>query len=150
MSKQTAKYCAYFILFLFAGIFENKRLIIVVTCFDRLLVPDGTGEEITAQKVQEHVCQSIKKACPHAKISCDDVLPLFGLWAYHARMLATCHPEEPGYTQCRECVEYCLSQYQSLPRGQGESQSSCLSELSGDELAKQLLDVSGFASLEAM
>ena len=71
-----------------AGVFEDRRLIIVVTKFDRTVDPDDTDEKITVEKVQEKVCQSVREACPDAKISFDDVVPLSGLWAFQAQMLA--------------------------------------------------------------
>ena len=131
-----------------AGVFEDRRLIIVVTHFDRTAEPDGIDEGITVEKVQEKVCQSVRKACPDVKISVDDVLPLSGLWAYHARMLAMSHPDKPEYSLYRKSVERSLSHYRSLPCGQGESPSACLTKLSDDQLVKALLDSSGFASLE--
>ena len=131
-----------------AGVFEDRRLIIVVTHFDRTAEPDGIDEGITVEKVQEKVCQSVRKACPDVKISVDDVLPLSGLWAYHARMLAMSHPDEPEYSLYRTSAEKYLSAYQSFPCGQGENQSKCLENQSDDELATKLLDVSQFASLE--
>ena len=69
-----------------AGVFEDRRLIVVVTQFDRTVEPDDTDEGITVEKVQEKVCQSVRKACPDVNISVDDVLPLSGLWAYHVTM----------------------------------------------------------------
>ena len=135
---------------LLAGVFEDRRLITVVTQFDRTVEPDGIDEEeITVEKVQEKVCQSVREACPDVKISVDDVLPLSGLWAYHARMLAMSHPDKPEYSLYRKSVERSLSRYRSLPCGQGESPSACLTKLSDDQLVKALLDSSGFASLEA-
>jgi len=130
------------------GVFEDRRLIVVVTQFDKTMEPDGSGEEITVKKVQEEVCQSVREACPDVNISCDDVLPLSGLWAYHARML-TCQSDELEHRRCRKEVERCLQNYHSLPRGQGESVSSGLTVQKDDELAKTLLDASEFASLEA-
>ena len=121
---------------------------IVVTQFDRTVEPDDTDEGITVEKVQEKVCQSVRKACPDVNISVDDVLPLSGLWAYHARMLAMSHPDEREYSKYRRKAEKYLSDYQSFPCGQGENQSTCLRNQSDDELATKLLDISRFASLE--
>ena len=131
-----------------AGVFEDRRLIVVVTQFDRTVEPDDTDEGITVEKVQEKVCQSVRKACPDVNISVDDVLPLSGLWAYHARMLAMSHPDEREYSKYRRKAEKYLSDYQSFPCGQGENQSTCLRNQSDDELATKLLDISRFASLE--
>ena len=132
-----------------AGVFEDRRLIIVVTQFDRTTEPDSTDEEITVEKVQEEVCQSVHEACPDAKISFDDVLPLSGVWAYNARMLAMSGQDEPGHSTCREAVVRCLSNYQSSPCGQGESPSSSLSKRSDDQLVKELLGISRITNLEA-
>ena len=129
-----------------AGVFEDRRLIIVVTKFDQIIEPDGTGEEITVEQVQEAVCQSVSEACPNVKISVDDVLPLSGMWAYNARMLAISHADEPGYTACRDCVVRILSNHS--PCGQGESPSSYLSKRSDDQLVVQLMDISRLSSLE--
>lgn len=131
-----------------AGVFEDRRLIIVITQFDLMLEPDSTDEEITVEKVQELVCQSVREACPDAKISFDDVLPLSGVWAYRARMLAKSRPDEPNYSTTREVVVRYLSNYQSSPCGQGESPSLCLSIQNDDHLVEKLLGISRIASLE--
>jgi len=143
----TSKISLLFTIFLCAGILEGRRLIIVVTQFDRTYGPNNTGEEITVQEVYEKVCQLVSEACPDVKISCDDVLPVSGLWAYNARMLMS-HPDGPEHDNYRRSVEWCLPQCQSLPCGQGQSWSSYFTDKSDDELAKQLLDVSGLASIE--
>ena len=143
----TSKISLLFTIFLCAGILEGRRLIIVVTQFDRTYGPNNTGEEITVQEVYEKVCQLVSEACPDVKISCDDVLPVSGLWAYNARMLMS-HPDGPEHDNYRRSVEWYLPQCQSLPCGQGQSWSSYFTDKSDDELAKQLLDVSGLASIE--
>ena len=133
---------------LLAGVFEDRRLIIAVAQFDRTIQLDDTNEEITVEDVREKVHQLVSEACPDVTISCDDVLPLSGLWAYSARMLMS-HPNGPEHSKYRRNAESYLRQYQSLPGGQGESQSSSLTSRNDDELVEQLLDVSRFASLEA-
>jgi len=135
---------------LLAGVFEDRRLIIVVTQFDRTVEPDGIDEEeITVEKVQEKVCQSVREACPDAKISFDDVVPLSGLWAFQAQMLAMSQPDdEDGYRRHRDRVVRSLSKYQPFPCGQGESLGSALAKQSDDQLVQALLDASGLAGLK--
>lgn len=132
---------------MYAGIFEDRRIIIVVTQFDQAYMPNNTSEEITVQKVYKKVDQLVSEACPNVKISHDDVLPVSGLWAYNARMLMS-HPDGPEHDSYRRSVEWCLSLYPSLPSGQGQSRSSYFTGESDDKLAKQLLDVSGLDSIE--
>ena len=120
----------------------------MVTQFDLRFLPTGINEEITVEKVHRRVQQLVSKACPDVTLSVDDVLPLSGLWAFNARMLMS-HPDGPEHDIYRRNVVWCLTQNQSLPSGQHESRSSCFLGKTDDELAKQLLDVSGFARLEA-
>ena len=127
--------------------FEDERLIIVVTQFDVATQPDDSGEDIPAEEVQEDVCQFVSEACPDVKMSRDDVLPLSGLWAYNARML-TCHPDGRQHSTYRTSVERSLSICPSIPRGEGESRSSFLGARD-DELAEKLLEFSLLNSLEA-
>ena len=132
-----------------AGVFEDRRLIIVVTKFDRTVDPDDTDEKITVEKVQEKVCLSVREACPDAKISFDDVVPLSGLWAFQAQMLAMSQPDdEDGYRRHRDRVVRSLSQYQPFPCGQGESLGSALAKQSDDQLVQALVDASGLAGLK--
>lgn len=119
----------------------------MVTQFDRTYTPNNPRGEITVQEVYAKVHQLVSEACPHVKISRDDVLPVSGLWAYNARMLIS-HPDGPERDNYRRSVEWYLSQCQSLPCGQGESRISHFTRKSDDELAKQLLDVSGLDSIE--
>jgi len=128
------------------GVFEDRRLIIVVTKFDQTNPPYDT-DPTSVETVYKKVCELVSKACPDATIRCDDVLPLSGLWAFSAQMLMshTCGPEH----NYRRMAEQVLSQYQSVPCGEDESKSSCLTKKKDDELAKKLLSLSKFGSLKA-
>jgi len=129
------------------GVLTDRRLIVVVTKFDQTNRPFDP-DQISVETVHKKVCELVSKACPDVTISREDVLPLSGLLAYEARMLMS-HPDGPEHDNYKSSVKWSLNCHQSLPGGQGESQSSCLEGRSDDELAKQLLDVSKFGSLEA-
>ena len=107
-----------------------------------------TEEEITG-KVKEQTCQFVREACAGVDISPDDVLPVSGRWAYHARMLAMTPPKHPNNNRCRANVKTCLRDVQGQPCGEGEKLSTSLDVLSDDVLIAKLEEASGITTLEA-
>ena len=138
------------------GVFEDNRLIIVVTKFDQVresesedyTEEDSTGEEITEERVKAATCEFVSKVCQGAKISPDNVIPLSGRWAYHARMLANCHPHEPAYRTYRRNVEKSLGEVPNATCGQEENPSQSFVNLEDHELSAKLEKASGIAMLE--
>lgn len=134
---------------MFTGVFQGSRLIIVVTQFDRVNEhsdpDDDPDDEITDERVKEQTCQIVRKACPEAKISHDDVLLVSGRWAYHARLLATTPSLAPTHSKCQEDVKKFLRALPNLTRGQGED----LDKLKDETLSEKLEKASGIATLEA-
>ena len=134
---------------MFTGVFQGSRLIIVVTQFDRVNEhsdpDDDPNDEITDECVKEQTCQIVRKACPEAKISHDDVLLVSGRWAYHARLLAMTPSQDPTHSRCQDDVKKFLCALPNLTRGQGED----LDKLKDDELSEKLEKASGIATLEA-
>ena len=75
----------------YTGIFGDNRQMVVITKFDLVRVSqleDYSEEETTEDEVKEAACLSVSYACDGAKISPDNVIPVSGRWAFHARMLA--------------------------------------------------------------
>ena len=149
------------------GIFDDNRLIIVITKFDLVRVSQSedyteeettediteeiveeTAEEITEDKVKEAACLSVSNACHGAKISPDNVIPVSGRWAFHARMLARSHPGSTNHKRCRQIVMKCLGEVCDLTCGQGEKPSTSLVKLEDHELSARLEEFSGIANLE--
>ena len=130
---------------LFTGVFQGSRLIIVVTKFDCINEHSDTDDEITDEHVKEQTCQIIRKACPGAKISHDDVLLVSGWWAYNARMLANTGPQLPTHYDRQAAVKKCLHDVSNLTCGQGENPD----KLTDKELSDKLEEASGIGTLEA-
>ena len=131
--------------------FEGNRLIIVITKFDQqseLVELYDTEEEITEEDVKEQTCQFVRGICPSAKISHDDVLPVSGRWAYHARMLASTPRHHAMHSRYNEIVKSCLCAGPNPTRGQEEDLYTCLDEYEDHELSKKLEEVSGVTKLE--
>ena len=132
---------------MFTGVFQDNRLIVVITKFDEQLA--DTDEEITEGEVKEETCQFVSKACPGATILPDDVLPVSGRWAYHARMLAMTERQKVAHQKCQDKVKKCLHDVRSQPCGEGEKLSTSLDELPDDVLSAKLEQASGITTLEA-
>ena len=138
-------------LFLFTGVFQGNRLIVVITKFD--LQSDSanlfyTEEEITEEHVKKQTCQFVQEACAGVDISPDDVLPVSGRWAYWARMLANTGPHELTHYRCHAAVKRCLYDVPNSTCGQGEDPNMSLDKLGDDELSAKLEEASGIAALE--
>ena len=139
------------------GVFEDKRLVIVVTKFDQVheskledyTEEDSTGDEITEERVKAAACESVSKVCHGAEISPDNVIPVSGKWAYHARMLANCLPHEPAYHTYRKNVEESLDKVPNATCGQEERPSTSFVNLEHHELSAKLEEASRITMLEA-
>ena len=140
------------------GVFDDNRLIIVITKFDLVRVsqsrciteqttPDP-AEEITEDKVKEETCLSVSKACDGAKISPDNVIPVSGNWAFHARMLAKLNPQSSKYELVRKIVVRDLEVCHETC-GQGEKPSTSLVRLGDHKLSTKLEEFSGITNVEA-
>ena len=131
------------------GVFEGNRLIIVITKFDQQSGSaelSDTNEEITEEEAKEKTCQFVCEICPSAKISHDDVLPVSGRWAYHARMLANSSKCEPTHNRCQSNVRKCLADVPNRTCGQGEDPYANLED---SNLSAELEKASGITVLEA-
>ena len=138
-------------LWIFIGVFEGNRLIIVITKFDQQSESaelSDTEEEITQEVAKEQTCQFVREIYPSAKISHDDVLPVSGRWAYHARMLASSRPHHALHSRYQDNVKKCLLIAPNPIRGQGEDSHTSLDEFEDNELSTKLENVSGIAVLE--
>ena len=138
------------------GVFEDNRLIIVITKFDLVHVSQSEDyneeettekitEEITEEKVKAATCLYVSKACQGARISPANVIPVSGRWAFHARMLAVNRKHESSRRKCRQNVERCLAEVPSPTCGQEERPSTRLED---KELSAKLEIASGIANLE--
>ena len=139
-------------MFLFTGVFQGNRLVIVITKFDQQsgsAYLSGTGEEITEEQVKKQTCQFVREACTGVDISPDDVLPVSGRWAYNARMLANTPPHEPNHHKCQTSVKICLLAIRDQACGEGEDLNTSLDELPDHKLIAKLEEASGIATLEA-
>ena len=135
----------------FIGVFEGNRLIIVITKFDQQSGSadlSDTWVKITENDVKEQTCQFVRKICPTAKISHDDVLPVSGRWAYHARMLASTPRHHAMHSKYEENVKKCLCAGPNPTRGQEEDLYTSLDEYEDHELSKKLEEASGITMLE--
>lgn len=132
---------------MFTGVFQDNRLIVVITKFDEQLA--DTDEEITEGEVKEETCQFVQKACPGATISPNDVLPVSGRWAYYARMLAMTGRQEPTHQRYYNEVMRCLHNVRGQPCGEGEKLNTSLDPLTDDELSAKLEEASRITTLEA-
>ena len=134
------------------GVFEDNRLIIVITKFDLVHVSQSEDyneeeitEEITEEKVKAATCLYVSRACQGARISPANVIPVSGRWAFHARMLAMNRQHESSRRRCRQNVEKCLAEVPSPTCGQEEKPSTRLED---NELSTKLEIASGIANLE--
>lgn len=134
------------------GVFEDNRLIIVITKFDLVHVSQSEDyseeevtEEITEEKAKAATCLYVSKVCQGARISAANVIPVSGRWAFHARMLARNCQHESSRRKCRQNVERCLAEVPSPACGQEERQSTRLED---NELSAKLEIASGIANLE--
>ena len=138
-------------LWIFIGVFEGNRLIIVITKFDQQSESaelSDTEEEITQEDAKEQTYQFVREICPSANISHDDVLPVSGRWAYHARLLASSCPHHALHGRYQENVKKCLRVVPNPTCGQGEDLNTSLDEFEDNELSTKLEKVSGITVLE--
>ena len=124
-------------LYVFAGVFADGRLLIAVTHFDDYYYhPD---EFSSVQKVKEEVSQMIKSAVD-VPFSEERVVPICGLWAFYGRQLR-CNPDDKDLKKkCLPFLEHCYLG----PRGEDKE----IPDLSSEEMAETLETSSNIEALE--
>lgn len=105
-----------------------------------------SGDEggLMKQDVVDKVHKFIQEVCDCKNVPKEVVIPVFGLWAYKARMLA----REPRSVHKKKFVVRILSRFSSQPSGQGESPERILASKPSADLAKSLLEHSNILDLE--
>ena len=66
-----------------AGIFEDGRMMIVITHFDMSYNQDG--KELTEQEVKTTVISQISRVVPEVTVSKEIIVLVSGLWAYQVK-----------------------------------------------------------------
>ena len=143
---------------LFTGVSKDNRLIIVVTKFDQVILlskdsdtcEEMTEEIVTEEEMKKQACQFVHKACG-VEFSNDDVLVVFGIWAYYARMLAMTPPYGPtliAHRRYQAIAKKYLCDVPNTTRGQGEDPNMSLDKLGDDVLSAKLEEASGIITLE--
>ena len=120
-----------------AGIFKEGRLIIVMNKLDQITSGENIRERV-CKYIQDKVCHCEAKDIPR-----EAVIPVYGKWAFEARMLAGDQSNER-----KETVAQILSQRSSQPCGQGEDHKKVLVEMPSEDLAKELERISSITILE--
>lgn len=106
---------------------------------------DSVDEEgLAIQDVVDQVHKFIQEVCDCKNVPKEVVIPVFGLWAYKARMLA----REPRSVGKKRFAVKILSRFSSQPSGQGENPQQILASKPGADLAKTLLEHSNILDLE--
>ncbi len=138
-------------LFCNADIFNQRRLIVVVTKLDEAKKSSGyhnddEDELVDIKSVVEKICKYIQKVCgcSNERIPEDIVIPVFGKWADDARWLA----KKPECKNRIDKVVEILSRSKWQPAGQGETPRSSLSKRSAEWLSEELLKITGIQELE--
>ena len=103
---------------------------------------DDLSEEAVVSEVHQFIVKICK--CLPEDVPRDVIIPLYGLWACRARMLA----REPNSVDQRKRVIKILCDLSTLPSGQGESPERCYAELSSQELASKLQELTGILEVE--
>lgn len=106
----------------------------------------GDEGELRKQDVVDKVHKFIQEACGCVakNVPKEVVIPVFGIWAYRARMLA----KEPHSEVRKKKVVKTLSRFSNQPCGQGEGPETILSSTNVVQLATQLQDHSNILELE--
>ena len=94
-------------------------------------------------KVHAFVVQACH--CSEEDVPRDVIIPLYGLWAYKARMLL----RQPESVEGRKVVVGILLAMNDQPSGQGESPESRYAGKSSCELAQQLQHLTNIFLLES-
>ena len=120
-------------------------MIIVMNKLDQITSDQkcGINKEEYAEKVWKYI-QSKLWHHEAENIPREAVIPVYGKWAFEARMLA----REPSNVQRKETVVRILSQRSSQPFGQGENREKVLADKPSDVLAKELEQISNITVLE--
>ena len=134
-----------------ADVFKNQRLSIVINKMDLVCPMTGVdidsgdeemSEEIVVAKVQRFIQRICN--CPKEDIPKESIIPVYGLWAYRARMLT----KEPNSEKRKKLVVQVLSQLNNQPSGQGEDPAKCCGSKPVDQLARELEEISSIRKLE--
>lgn len=133
------------------GIFKEQRLIVVINKLDEVCSKSNyydseDEDQLTKADVIKRVQKFIQKVCdcPIEDIPKDVIIPLYGMWAYKARMLR----KEPKEAKRRKAVIDILSRRIDQPSGQGEHPEVCYTQRSVTELVEELEECSGILELE--
>ncbi len=136
-------------LFFVLDIFKQKRLIVIVNqadkvcCHSTALDAGEDEQDMSEEDVISDIHASIVRFCDcsPADVPRDIIIPLYGLWAYRARMLTI----NPKY---RNGVMTVLGAMKSLPSGQGEKPEHSYVSYSNQELASKLEQLTGILKVE--
>ena len=105
-------------------------------------------DQITSgENIREKVCKFIQDKVCHCEakdIPREAVIPVYGKWAFEARMLA----RDQSNDQRKKTVAQILSQRSSQPFGQGENHEEVLAKKPSEDLAKELEQISNITILE--
>ena len=136
---------------IFAGIFKEHRFIIVVNKLDKVChgMHDGDSddeEELTEDDVVSKVLNFIREECECGAedIPREAVIPVYGMWAYKARMLA----REPTKASRKKKIVRILYEMYDQPVGQGENPKKLLAKKSPLELSQDLEKLSKIDKVE--
>lgn len=134
---------------LYIDVFKHKRLIVAVNKIDRVCGNSydcDEEEELNVNDVVNKVHEFITEVCgcPVADIPKEIVIPVFGLGACNARMLA----RYPNSAERKNRVVRILSQFKSQPSGQGERPETAMARESVTQLVKKLETFSNIQELE--
>ena len=128
-------------LHVFAGLFEDGRLVIAVTHFDEYNRNNKYSSVAysSVQEVKEVVSQMIRRAVD-VSFPEERVIPVCGLWAFYGRQLRCNSDDKDLKKECLHCLEKCYSG----PRGEDKE----IPDLSFEEMAETLETSSNIKALE--
>ena len=135
----------------FAAIFREHRLTIIVNKLDQVChgLHDGESddeERLTEDDVVTKVLNFIREECECGAedIPREVVIPVYGMWAYKAKMLA----REPMNTSRKKFTIEILSKMNDQPVGQGEDPTKVLLKKDPCKLAQELEKKSNICEVE--
>lgn len=135
----------------YTAVFLQKRLIVVVNKLDQVcnvggVYCDDEEEGLDKGDIVKKVQNFIREVCgcPAESIPSGVVIPVFGLWAYKARMLA----KDPSSESTKGFVVNILSQLRNQPCGQGENPRDSIDSRPVQKLVRKLEKHSNILELE--
>ena len=124
------------IVFMTSGVFTDRRLLVVVTHFDKSYTQEMEDQVLSQDQVREQVYNAVKGATESTVLlTKDDIVLVSGMWAYVARKLLYTHDDDPNLK--RRAQNYLMDF--------GTNPSTAIST---QDLAKQLEEASGITSVE--